>query len=188
MVKDWLAEPKRGRSLLPQNLHRNHFVEVVDIVVIFHRVRGNEDVHRFEEWMYFLIQIMLLEQQFLDWAKIITDYMHYLMIFFTLNKFFYMSSYIVYAIFNTRPWIGLRPRNLPPKKVPIYDYLDKLQLYKGFLHFKRIIDTFTMRMVRELQGHIGMWLSPKAIQFMNFYDSHFIQVPNIFLHNNWRFH
>lgn len=59
IAKNWLAKTKKGMSQLPRNLHRNHFVEVADIMVLLHRVRGNEHVHGFKEWMYFFIQIIL---------------------------------------------------------------------------------------------------------------------------------
>lgn len=56
IAKNWIAKPKKGKSQLPHNLHKNHFVDqVAAIVVLLHRVRGSENVHSFEEWMYFFI-------------------------------------------------------------------------------------------------------------------------------------
>lgn len=72
--REWLTTPRRGKSQLPRNLHKNHFVnEIFDMILLLYRIRGNEKAHEFEEWMYFFIQIILEGAQLLDWAQLIND-------------------------------------------------------------------------------------------------------------------
>lgn len=96
--------PREGKYQFLRGLHINNFSnKISNIIVLLYRSRGNEKAHKFEEWMYLFIQVVLTRNQLLDWKQLISDWMYDMMVFFVVNKSFFMSFYLIYAIASTRP-------------------------------------------------------------------------------------
>jgi len=77
------------------------------MIVLLHRVMGDEKVANFEMWMFLFVNVICAGNQFIDWGSIISDNLHYQLTNFELNEHFYMSSYLFYAIACMKSWPGL---------------------------------------------------------------------------------
>lgn len=70
-------------------MHWSHFArEILDMIVLLHRLKGNKNVHDFEEWMYLFIVVIIHGKQFIDWGSLISQQIHTKIAHFPLNRAF----------------------------------------------------------------------------------------------------
>lgn len=126
IARNWLLKFQKGGSTPPSPLTREHLIqEVRDIVILLHRMQGNQIAFYWEDWMYFFIQVFFGEKRYIDWAELIAEIIHEGLSCFG-NKKFYMSSYLIYCLACTRQWVGLYHENWQ-NNMRIYEYYPHLQ-------------------------------------------------------------
>lgn len=81
IARNWLLKFQRGGSRIPSPLTWEHLIRKVNnIVIMLHRVRGNQISFYWEDWMYFFIQIILGDKRYITnigLVKIIASCMIY---------------------------------------------------------------------------------------------------------------
>lgn len=103
IARNLLLKVQKGGSQLPKPLTREHFIiEVLDIVILMNRVKGNSHSFYWEDWMYFFIQVLLSSDRYLDWSQVIAEKLHEGLSNFVGMSGFYMSSYLFYILACTR--------------------------------------------------------------------------------------
>ena len=56
VAQSWLLKPEESDSRLPKPLIIEHFIkEIVDIVLLLNKIKGNDHAFHWETWMYFFI-------------------------------------------------------------------------------------------------------------------------------------
>ena len=103
IVRSWFSQPRRGKYQLGKSIHRSLLKEdVANMVTLLRRIVGLWDSHEFEGWMFLFMNMIYEGKQHIDWAEIISDSLHRQLMGLQENDYFYMTSYLFYAIAGTK--------------------------------------------------------------------------------------
>ena len=66
-MKSWFQKPQSGKSKVPKSLFRLDLKpEIIDIIVLLHRLWGKTKALNFIEQFFFLLQIVYVDPQYID--------------------------------------------------------------------------------------------------------------------------
>lgn len=66
-----IKDGKRRLSSTKPLTRENMIKDIRDMFLLSNRVKGNQHAFLWEDWMYFFIQVILGENSYIDWVKII---------------------------------------------------------------------------------------------------------------------
>ena len=108
VAQTWLLRPAEGGSRFPKPLTIEHFIkEIVDIMLLLNRVKGNARAFLWESWMYLFIQKIVEGEKFIDWADLIAENLHRGLIIVISFSSFFLYSFLVYILAASKEWEGL---------------------------------------------------------------------------------
>ena len=69
IIQSWFQKPQDGKSKVPKTLFGTILKpEIVDIMVLLHRLKGEVEALNFVEQYFFLVQVICSDTQYIDWA------------------------------------------------------------------------------------------------------------------------
>ena len=86
--------------------------EIMDILVLIHKMKGEVEalnfvVLNFVEYYFFLLQVICLGTQYIDWAQVVSNNLSNAIHAKKFYNTFYMSSFLIYMLASLQLWLGL---------------------------------------------------------------------------------
>lgn len=73
-MKTWFQKPRISNSNVPKTLFDLDLKpKIIDILVLIHRLRGEEEALNFVEQFFFLVQVIYVDEQYIDWAQLVSE-------------------------------------------------------------------------------------------------------------------
>lgn len=165
IIQSLFQKPRSAKSNVPKTLFDTNLkTEVVDILFLLHRLKGELEALNFIEKYFFLVQFIYFDTQYIDWShevsKILSNALHAMKFYNT----FYMSSFLIYMLSSLQLWPGLPRVEEFSNDVKSYEIYPCLQLQNSYVEYVKVNDAFTMRICRELQGFLERRFSLKAME------------------------
>ena len=108
IAKNWFIKPKKGGSCFPHPLTCDHMIlEVKDVITLLNKIKDTKNTFFWEKNIYFIAQIILRKNKYIDWAKIIPDKLNEELSQVSRISVLYMSSYVFYILAWCQEWEGL---------------------------------------------------------------------------------
>ena len=90
---------------MPKPLTIEHFIkEIVDIVLLLNRIKGNDHAFHWESWMYLFILKIIEGEKFIDATDLIAENLHRGLIAVSSFSPFFLYSYLVYILATSKEW------------------------------------------------------------------------------------
>ncbi len=171
-----VPKAKGAKSKVPKTLFSTDLKpEIMDILVLSHRLKGEVEAFNFVEQYFFLVQIICSDTQYIDWVYEVSEHLSRALSAAKFYNSFYMSSFLIYMLASLQLWSGLpRIKNFPDD-VKIYEFYPCLQLQNSYVEYIRVNDAFTMRLCREVQGCPKRRSNLEAMAAISQFSSYFIQ-------------
>ena len=152
IMRSWFQKLWGAKSKVPKTLFGTHLKpEIVDIVVLLHQLKGEVEALNFVEQYFFLVQIIFLDTQYVEWAYEVYEHLSRSLNAAKFYNSFYMSSFLIYMLASLQLWLGLPKIEYFPDDVKSYEFYPCLQLQNSYAEYVRVNDAFTMRIFRQLQ-------------------------------------
>lgn len=175
ILKSWFQKPRGAKGNLSKTLFGSDLkLEIVNILVLLHRLRGEEDALNFVE-SFFLVKVICIDEQYVDWMQLVREFISSALQSMKIFNSFHMSSLLIYMLASLQIWPGLPYIQNYTEDVKVYDFYPCLQLHNSYSEYVNVNDALTMRICRELQGCPERRFSPKAIAAINQFGCSFIQ-------------
>ena len=117
IMKSWFQKPRGAKSKVPKTLF---FIdlkpEIIDILVLLHRLKGEVEAFNFVEQYFFLVQFIFSDTQYIDWAYEVSEFLSKVL---SVAKFY--NSFHMLA--SLQLWLRL-PR--------IGNFLDNVKSYEFY--------------------------------------------------------
>ena len=184
IMKSWFQKPRGAKSKIPKTLFGTDTkLEIVDILVLLHRLKGEVEAFNFIEQYFFLVQVICSDRQYIDWANEVSESLSRALSVAKFYNSFYMSSFLIYTLASLQLWMGLPRIENFPDNVKSYELYPCLQLQNSYAEYIQVNDVFTMRTCRELQGLLEQRFSPKVMAVISQFGYYFIQFSSFsYLH------
>ena len=129
ILKSWFQKPRGAKSKVPKTLFGTDLKpEIIDILVLLHRLKGEVEAFNFIEQYFFLVQIVCLDTQYVDWAFEVSKQLSRALSAAKFYNSFYMSSFLIYMLASLQLWPGLPRIEDAPENVKSYEFYPCLQL------------------------------------------------------------
>lgn len=132
-----------------------------------------------ETWMFFYIDEIMDANGLIDWARLISHYLHEQLKDLKERKYqsFFMSSYVIYMLARRGGFDGLPAKGVTgcgPAQLKVHECYPQLHLH-NVSSYKLANDTFTMYLTRLMQKELHTKVSPQARALVLKYGAMFIQ-------------
>ena len=93
-MRSWFQNPWGAKSKVPKTLFGADLKpEIVDVFVLLHRLKGEVEALNFVEQYFFLVQVICLDTQYIDWAHEVSENLSKALSAAKFYNTFYMSSF-----------------------------------------------------------------------------------------------
>ena len=98
-MQSWFQNLQGAKSKVPKTLFGTDLKpEVVDILVLLHRLKGEVEALNFVEQYFFLVQVICSDTQYIDWAYEVSENLSRDLSVAKFYNTFYMSSFFIYML------------------------------------------------------------------------------------------
>ena len=98
-MHSWFQKPRSAKSKVPKTLFGTNLKpEIVDILVLLHRMKGEVEALNFIEQYFFLVQVICSSMQYIDWAQEVSENLSNALCAMKFYNTFYMSSFLIYML------------------------------------------------------------------------------------------
>ena len=128
-MQSWFQKPRGAKSKVPKTLFGTDLKpEIVDILILLHRLKGEVEAFNFIEQYFFLVQVICSDTQNIDWAYEVSEHLSRALSAAKFYNSFYMSSFLIYMLASLQLWPGLPRIEDFPDDVKSYEFYPCLQL------------------------------------------------------------
>ena len=101
-------------------------LEIIDILVLLHRLKGEVETLNFSEQYLFLVQVIFSYTQYIDWAQEVRKILSNALWVAKFYNTFYISSFLIYMLASLQLWPRLPRLKIFPDDVKCYDFYPSL--------------------------------------------------------------
>ena len=134
------AKSKVFKTLFGTNLKP----EIIDILVLLHRLKGKVEALNFVEQYFFLVQVIFSNTQYIDWAHEVSEIMAYALCATKFYNTFYMSQFLIYMLASLQLWLGFPRVDNFLDDVKSYEFYPRFQLQNSYIQYVKVNDEFTI--------------------------------------------
>lgn len=157
--------------------------EIIDILVLLHKFKGDIEALNFVEQYFFLVKIICSDTHYVDWAYEVSKHLSKALSTAKFDNTFYMFSFLIYILASRQLWLSLPRIENFPDDVKSYEFYPCLQLQNSYKKYVKVNDAFTLRICRELQGFPDKRFNPEAMVAISKFGTYFIQFSSFsYLH------
>ena len=153
IMQSWFQKPRSAKSKVPKtHFGTNLKPEIVDILVLLHRLKGEVEALNFVEQHFSLVQVIYSDTEYIDWAHEVSKNLSNALSATKLYNTFYMSYFLIYMLASLHLWVRLPRVENFPDDVKSYEFYLCLQLKNSYVEYRKFNDAFTMIIFWYLLG------------------------------------